>query len=312
MRFLTVTLNSAVDRVIFIDEFKPESVMRTTRYVTSVGGKGFDTSVVLRHLGADTLAVGFMAGENGRVLQALLENYGIRHDLVWVGGETRIAHVIAETARNRISHVIVGALEIEPSHADALLERIRAGLPGSAWVIGAGSIPPVVRPSLWAEVVRIARAAGVPTLIDSSGPPVFQAVEAGLDILKMNRDEFYSTFSLLPSSWDELVQAARSAAAQLGIRHLIVTCGADGILAFTPEGDFHAVAPLQAAVNAAGAGDAVSAALAWRLAQADEWRDALRWGAAVSAAVVLTEGTADCPIEDVQRLLPQVRVTPLG
>lgn len=309
MRFLTVTLNSAVDRVIFIDEFKPETVMRTTRYVTSVGGKGFDTSVVLRHLGADTLAVGFMAGENGRLLQSLLENYGIQHDLVWVGGETRIAHVIAETARHRISHVIVGALEIEPAHADALLERIRAGLEGAAWVIGAGSIPTTVRPSLWAEVVRIARTANVPALIDSSGPPVFQAAEVGLDILKMNREEFYSTFSLPPGSWDDLVQAARSAAARLGVRHLVITCGADGILAFTSEGDYHAAAPPQAAVNAAGAGDAVSAALAWRLTQADSWQEALRWGAAVSAAVVLTEGTADCHMEDVQRLLPQVQVT---
>ncbi|MBZ0307172.1 MAG: 1-phosphofructokinase, partial [Anaerolineae bacterium] len=80
--FLTITANTALDRVIFIDEFTPETVMRTNRWITSVGGKGFDASVVYRAVGAETLAIGFMAGETGKQLARLLDSYGIQHDLV--------------------------------------------------------------------------------------------------------------------------------------------------------------------------------------------------------------------------------------
>ena len=64
-------------------------------------------------------------------------------------------------------------------------------------------------------------------------------------------------------------------------------------------------------VNAAGSGDAVSAALGLHLSQGEDWPEALRHAVAVSGAVVLTEGTAECRLEDVARLLPQAQVTRL-
>ena len=65
-------------------------------------------------------------------------------------------------------------------------------------------------------------------------------------------------------------------------------------------------------VNAAGAGDAVSAAIVYRITQGDDWTQALTWAAAVSAAVVLTEGTAECSMTDIQNLYPKVWVKKLG
>ena len=80
---LTITANSALDKVIFIEEFKPTTVMRIRRVVESVDAKGFDASVVLHALGVDNLAIGLSAGETGHRLARLLECYGIRHDPVW-------------------------------------------------------------------------------------------------------------------------------------------------------------------------------------------------------------------------------------
>lgn len=310
--FLTVTPNSALDRVIFIDQFAPETVMRTTRWVDSVGGKGFDTSVALRALGAETLAVGFMAGPTGEQLQRLLERYGIMHDLVWVEGETRTAHIIAETALGRISHIMIGALTVSAPQVDDLLRRIDAHLPGARWLIGGGSLPSGLSPDLFAQTVARAHAHGVPSLLDISGPPALAAAPAKPTILKMNRREFCATFDLDDIPWEALLSPAKDVAARLGLGNLVLTGGADGILAITEQGGFHAAAPHQRVVNAAGAGDAASAALAWRLAEGDNWPSALRWAAATGAAVVLTEGTADCDMADIQRILPAVHLTALS
>ena len=62
---LTVTLNTALDKVLIIKEWISGSTMRTPHILTSVGGKGMDSSVVLRHLGVDTVGMGFVAGKSG-------------------------------------------------------------------------------------------------------------------------------------------------------------------------------------------------------------------------------------------------------
>ncbi len=66
--------------------------------------------------------------------------------------------------------------------------------------------------------------------------------------------------------------------------------------------------PPQAAINAAGAGDAASAGLVWRLSEGDSWEEALKWCGAVSAAAVLTEATGEVRMEDAEKLYPQVSV----
>ena len=109
---LTVTLNSALDRLLFLDEFRPGTTMRPQKMVEAVGGKGFDVSVVLQTLQAENLALGLVAGLTGQQLVKLLDGYGITYDLIWVDGETRIAHVLVETRHHRHSHVIAGGLSV--------------------------------------------------------------------------------------------------------------------------------------------------------------------------------------------------------
>ena len=126
------------------------------------------------------------------------------------------------------------------------------------------------------------------------------------DVLKMNWKEFEWTFDAHSNSIEELILHAEQVYAQFPMEALVITCGAQGILAFTQTGFFHALPPSMQVVNAAGAGDAGSAALVWRLCQGEAWSEALRWAAAVSAAVVLTEGTADLNYTDVLKILPNI------
>ncbi len=160
--------------------------MRSSRQVTSVGGKGFDTSVVLRALQQDTVAIGFIAGLVGEHLTRLLEIYGIRHDLVWVDGETRTAHVIVETRHHRHSHLMTGELKTTPQHHKTLLERLKFHIPAAKWLICGGSTPSDTPPDIFQRIVQAAQDQNIPTLIDSSGPSLYLAANANPTILKMN------------------------------------------------------------------------------------------------------------------------------
>lgn len=309
--FLTVTANSALDRVIFIDEFIPGTTMRPVKLIDSVGGKGFDTSVVYRALGQETLALGFVAGETGKALVRLLDKFGIEHDLIWVNGETRIADVIVETRHNRHSHLIAHSYRVNPDARRDLLARFESVVAKASWVVASGSIPEGIPANFYGTLAEIARKYNVPTLIDCPGEPARQAIPFKPAILKMNDREFAETFRTEISSLDDLKQKALGVCQSQDIQTLVITCGEQGILAITPEGCYLAASPKQKEVNAAGAGDAASATLTWRLSLGENWLQALQWAAATSAATVLTEGTAECNFSDVERIYPLVTVRTL-
>ena len=305
---LTITANSALDRVIFIDRLVAGLTMRSKRMVDSIGGKGFDTSIVLQELGADNLALGIVAGQIGRDLVRLLEGYGVRHDLLWVEGETRIAHVIIETAAYRDSHITSPGYSVTQAECAAFFEKYRRQLPAADWVIASGSLPEGMPPDFYCDLAAAAAELHVPFLIDCTGQPVLQALKGHPTIVKMNAGEFAQTFGDGGSESSGLRAAAAALRREHGIPNLVITCGEEGVLAITTQGDYQAVSPRQTAVNAAGAGDAVSGCLAWRFSRGDSWAEALQWAAAAGAAVALTERTAECHLADVERIYPQVTV----
>ena len=308
---LTITVNAALDRVIFIESFVPSTVMRSSRMIDCVGGKGLDSSVVLSTLGAEQLALGFIAGQNGRILGQLLSRYQIPADLVWVEGETRIAHVIVETTHHRHSHITTSGYIVTQADCSALAARLRQHTAAATWAIIGGSLPQGAHLDLYATLIDILHESKVQVLIDCAGEPAQQALAAHPEIIKMNHHELVETFGIGAPDIRGLASQVRSLVIEKKLACMVVTCGVEGILLVLPAETYLAAGPVLQTVNGAGAGDAVSAALVWQLSQSSPWDEALRWAAAASGAVVLTEGTAECKMEDILRLRPLIQVQTL-
>ena len=193
---LTITANSALDKVIYIEEFIPTHDMRSRQMIESVGGKGFDTSVVLASLGVPNLALGIVAGSSGKRLEQLLDGYGIPTDLVWIEGETRIANVIVETLHNRQSHVVTPGYVVKEAAAAEFTRRYRAHLGHVDWVIASGSLPEGLPADYYRTLAQLAKEAGVKFLVDCSGESLRLAAQGQPTVLKMNRLEFEQAFGI--------------------------------------------------------------------------------------------------------------------
>lgn len=303
---LTVTPDPVLDKIFFINEWTPGIPMTAHKTTTSVGGKGLDASVALRHLGQETVGLAFLAGQTGKELADMIRAYGIVLEPVWAGGTTRTAHIVSEIQQNRHTHLFSGSLEIDAVQAEEFYTRFSSLLPGASWVICGGIIPSVLPAGFYEPIIRRAIQSGVPVLIDTFRQFILDALPAKPTVVKMNLREFGWTFGQEYRCVEDLLPGAARVYQLYELNALVVTCGAEGIFAITPEGVFHALPPRIKAINATGAGDAASAAIAWRRSLGDPWDETLRWAAAVSAAVVLTEGTADCRPEDVENIYPQV------
>jgi tagatose 6-phosphate kinase len=97
-----------------------------------------------------------------------------------------------------------------------------------------------------------------------------------------------------------------------GAEAVVVSLGADGMLALTPDGELMAKPPRRMTGNPTGAGDAAVAALSAGLARGASWPERLREAVALSAAAVSAPLAGDFDGPAYRELLARARAVPLA
>jgi 1-phosphofructokinase family hexose kinase len=308
---LTVTLNPAVDRTYLIRDFAWSRTIRAEQVIPGMGGKGTDASWVLGELGYANLALGFAAGNTGRLMEKMLRERGCRTDFVWVEGETRTNIVIIGMEGQGQSTLTEPGLQIGAGALDKFRRKFNTALKNTSCVIIGGTVPPGMDVSIYTELVKRAREAGLPVIFDTSGPGLKAGMDGRPTVAKPNIDEIADLYGSPVNTIEEAYKAGRELQEKYGTS-LVITLGKDGALAVLP-GRAYSIPVLKIPVaSTAGAGDAVLAGLAAALSEGRSIEDGLRLGFAAAAAVCLTSATADCRNADVQRLLPQVQLVEYG
>jgi len=146
----TITLNPALDRTLWIDRIRNDVSNRILEEHSFAGGKSIDVSRVLKNLGIDNTALGFVGGFAGRELEGRLLNDGVNSDFVRVSGETRTNIIIHENETGKQVNFNARGPEIKPSEIMQLVEQIEKLQQPEIVAIG-GSLPPGVNPEIHAS-----------------------------------------------------------------------------------------------------------------------------------------------------------------
>ena len=306
---VTVTLNPAVDRTYFIKDFAWNRTIRASQSVPGMGGKATDASWVLGELGYANLALGFSAGETGRLMEKMLRQRGCKTGFVRVEGETRTNIVIIGSEGEGQSTLAEPGLQIGAHRMEQFRRKFSAALKRTSCVVIGGSLPPGLHVSIYTELVKQARQAGVPVVFDASGPGLQAGMEGCPIIAKPNIDEIAELYGQPVTTIKEAYRAGRELQDKYGAA-LVITLGKEGALAVLPGRAYRIPALAVPVVSTAGAGDAVLAGLAAALSEGKPLEEGLRLGFAAAAAVCLTPATADCRRADVERLLQQIDLVP--
>ena len=78
----TVTFNPALDYIVNMDNLKLGETNRSTSEMILSGGKGINVSIVLKNLGFDNVALGFVAGFTGEEIENGTRKLGITTDFI--------------------------------------------------------------------------------------------------------------------------------------------------------------------------------------------------------------------------------------
>ncbi|HEY1624482.1 MAG TPA: PfkB family carbohydrate kinase [Streptosporangiaceae bacterium] len=254
----------------------------------TAGGKGANQAVAASRLGAAVRMVGRVGDDDfGRTLLAGLRAEEVNADDVQIaaGVPTGLAMIAVDQAGENHITVAQGA-NAEVCAADSAAARAAAG---DVLVISA-EIPlsvieaALARPRSWLCVLNLA-----PVPANLAAVAALLGGGAGPDWLVVNEPE---AAAVLGRPVDGLGAAERAAAdLAAGLRHVVVTAGAQGAALAEPSGTTLAVPGFGVeAVDTVGAGDTFVAALAVALAAGVPSGDAVRAATAAAATAVTRHG----------------------
>ncbi len=262
-------------------EERPGGAANVARNITSLGANCTLLSVV----GAD---------EAGDCLQRLLtEQGGVKALLHRDEGFSTIVKLRAIARQQQLLRI---DFETPPSHEvlKAKLAEFKVNLPDCDVVIlsdyGKGGLAHI------AEMIKAARAAGKPVLVDPKGDDY--ARYQGATLLTPNRSEFHD----VAGSWNseaELTAKAEKLRTELHLDALLVTRSEEGMSLFRAGSVLHEPTQAREVFDVSGAGDTVIATLAVMLASGAELGDAVRIANRAAGIVVGKLGTAVVSREEI-------------
>lgn len=306
----TITLNPCLDRIITVHGLMLDEANRWTRLSISAGGKGIDVSRAIHEMGGKTTAYGFIGGAAGRILEILLDEEGVPYNFTPIEQETRTNFIITDTSTNQQTRIDAPGPRISRREFERFHHRMRHISPKPELIIAGGSVPPGLPTNIYYDIIMEARELGLKAILDSDGQWLAEGIKARPYLIKPNIREARWLLNTTLNTETDIIEAAHHLVKQ-GIEVVVISRGAEGLIAATKKETIIAIPPKVRVKSAVGAGDCTIAGLALSLRQGKSLLEACRLAVAMGTAAVLTPGAELCKRQDVENLLPQIQAYPV-
>ena len=297
----TITFNPALDYISQVENFEIGKINRTKTEKILPGGKGLNVSTVLKNLGIESTALGFIAGFTGDELRKEIEERGIKTDFIKVEkGITRINVKISskeETALNG------NGPEITEEEINKLLEKIEK-ITKEDMVILAGNIPRCINNDIYEIICKTLEKNNVTFVVDATKELLMNVLKYKPFLIKPNKEELEETFKEKIETKEEIIVHAKKLQ-QMGAQNVLISLGGEGaILVTTEEKEYYSKAPKGKVLNTVGAGDSMVAGFIAGYEQSGDFEQAFKMGIATGSASSFSMNLATA--EEVANLLKEI------
>ena len=301
----TVTLNPAIDKSVTVRGFE---IGKTNRGEVDSRGRwreGNQRGESPQAFGLDGLRAGISGGQQWPLYPGRPQRRGNSGGLRPSPGETRVNLKIHDPEKGTETELNEPGFRVTAEHLEELRRKIEAHAPHCEVMVFSGSLPPDAPPTIFADLIRIAKAHGAKCFLDTAGPGLKHGLAAGPFLIKPNRAEVEDLLKSTLRTRRELVEAAR-ALMRMGCEQVLISLGAEGAVGVAGKEALFAQPPAVKVRSSVGAGDTMVAAMAYAAVEGLPFRQAFRMAVAASAATVAMEGTKVADLAAVQELIPQV------
>ena len=242
----TVTFNPSLDYIVSVDNFTCGIVNRTTDEIIFPGGKGINVSMVLKNLGFENTALGFLAGFTGNRIQDLLEEKGVRADFISV--EKGISRINVKLRSNEETEINGQGPAIAEADIKKLYEKLDTLSDGDILVL-AGSIPDVMPGSMYMDIMRHLQNKDLKIVVDATKDLLVNVLQYHPFLIKPNNHELGEIFGVKIESKADVITYAKKMQ-EKGARNVLVSMAGDGAVLVAEDGSiFQSEAPKGKVVN---------------------------------------------------------------
>ncbi|MFJ7884243.1 1-phosphofructokinase [Pseudomonas sp. NPDC096917] len=288
-KILTITLNPALDLTVRLPQLEPGEVNRSQALQTHAAGKGVNVAQVLADLGHKVTVSGFLGQDNQQAFNALFARRGFADAFIRVPGETRSNIKLAEDD-GRVTDINGPGPHVSDLAQQALLDKLDQIAASHDAVVVAGSLPRGISAQWLRELVLRLKALGLKVILDTSGEALKEGLSAGPWLVKPNAEELSEALGSPVDSVASQVAAATHLQT-LGISHVVVSHGADGVNWFSRGAQtLQAQPPRVRVASTVGAGDSLLAGMVHGLISGHSPEQTLRTATAIAAMAVTQIG----------------------
>ncbi|MGJ4943073.1 1-phosphofructokinase family hexose kinase [Bradyrhizobium sp. HKCCYLS1011] len=305
---VTITPNPAVDVSTEVEKIVPIMKLRGRAARRDAGGGGINVARVITRFGGDVTAVYPVGGATGALLNKLVAREGVASLTFPSNEETREDFFVQEAATGQPYRFILPGPTLSESEWQSCLKLLADIRPFPRYVVGSGSLPLGVPADFYGQIAKLARERGAKFMLDTSGPALTAAVDAGVDLIKPSLREMRELAGGELGDALAWEAAARALVHSGKVETVALTMGHLGAVLVTHDRVLRAQPLPITPVSAVGAGDSFLGVLIARLAAGAALDEAFRWAVAAGAAALLHTGTALCDPADVRRLAAEVIV----
>ncbi|HEM4138062.1 TPA: tagatose-6-phosphate kinase [Streptococcus suis] len=305
---LTITLNPSVDIAYQLDTFQLDTVNRVEKVQKTAGGKGLNVTRVLKQIGEDVVATGFIGGEIGSYVKKQLTRNDIKNSFVEIGSETR--NCIAILHDGKQTEILEQGPTIQEHEALNFIEHLEIILNNVDVVVISGSLPKGLASNYYVEIVELCKKIGVAVVLDCSGEALKNVLESQQKptVIKPNTEELSQLIGKEVTDDIQELKSVLSGQLFQGIDWIVVSLGAQGAFAKHNDKFYRVRIPKIKVVNPVGSGDSTVAGIAASLVHALPDTELLKKANVLGMLNAQEEQTGYVNLENAESLYSQIEV----
>ena len=297
----TITLNPSLDYVVKVDDFKADSLNRSSDEQIYAGGKGINVSIVLKNLGVDNTALGYVAGFTGDEILRQIKEHDVNCDFVKLkNGMSRINVKLKSTGETEINGA---GPDITEEDLKSLYEKINRLGKGDFLVLS-GSIPKSVPDDIYENIMKSLLDKEVEFIVDATKDLLLKVLKYRPFLIKPNHHELAEMFDVQLNCDEDIIKYGKKLQ-DMGAKNVLISMAGDGAIFLPENGEpIKREVPKGVLKNSVGAGDSMVAGFLYGYLKNNNLDEAFKLGIATGSASAFSEELATK--EEVENLLKQM------
>lgn len=285
----TVTFNPSLDYIVGVDHFKLGATNRTSSEQILAGGKGINVSYVLKNLGFESTALGFLAGFVGEEIKKRLIKDGINADFLTI--ESGVSRINIKLKNIDGTEINGSGPNIDTHKVQDLQDQIRTLKKGDILIL-AGSIPQTMPDTIYMDIMESLQNKGIEIIVDATKDLLMNVLPYHPFLIKPNNHELGEIFGVQLDTRESVIPYARKLQ-EKGARNVLISMAGKGAVLIDENNQVYiSDAPKGKLINAVGAGDSMVAGFVAGYLESKDYEYAFHKGLAAGSASAFSEQLA--------------------